>query len=525
MSGQEQINSSRAEQRKQRLLEAEREVAREEAEALKLTEEQRLALLRPFTSVKAEFTDLDGLRWTQTALRYHQPPNQQRPGHVSGSGPPGAHFFSSAAPTSASPDSKTFVVLTNSDLTSFSGEDTVRPSARGSRPAFSPLLSLSLYSPKNTKGLKRSSARQVISVDDLRGHRNGTRTRSPVKGLFLGTANEDSIAASPFKTAPPPPTILGRPTTAALAMNELAVSLSEEGDIGAGPPGLSRAPTYSVAPPLSFPTPLTLGSTSMPPPSISIIATETASVSDRHPDGPELHPHALYDTRNPAAYGYSHRDATPSNNHSPVEISTYRAVSRSMPSLVSAPSSSPTVVPMPAPASAPAPPEFLGVPRIQTQTYHSPRTRLQSLLHDNRPSSESTVRGFDFPLPPQSPPGLVPTPAAGREMPIPGTIRGPSREPGAFPPGAHLPEGANDIQQDDDTQAQGQSLTLTPLDLSYRYAYGMAYDSESEDDMTPTPSPTFSPGELHLGRGDSRLTSAALAPPGGPWHRPWMVPS
>jgi hypothetical protein len=38
MSAQEQMNSSRAEQRKQRLLEAEREVAREEAEALKLTE-------------------------------------------------------------------------------------------------------------------------------------------------------------------------------------------------------------------------------------------------------------------------------------------------------------------------------------------------------------------------------------------------------------------------------------------------------------------------------------------------------
>jgi len=29
-------------------------------------------LLQPFVAVKAEFTDLDGLRWTQTALRKFQ---------------------------------------------------------------------------------------------------------------------------------------------------------------------------------------------------------------------------------------------------------------------------------------------------------------------------------------------------------------------------------------------------------------------------------------------------------------------
>jgi len=81
----EQLQASRAEQRKQRLLELERELDAEEAEALKITEvccywaflvpfvylaqEQRQLLLQPFKAVKAEFADLDGLRWTQTALR------------------------------------------------------------------------------------------------------------------------------------------------------------------------------------------------------------------------------------------------------------------------------------------------------------------------------------------------------------------------------------------------------------------------------------------------------------------------
>ena len=85
-----QLQASRTEQRKQRLLEVERELAAEEAEALKLTEvrcpklflvpcfhllqlqEQRQLLLQPFKAVKAEFADLDGLCWTQTALRKFQ---------------------------------------------------------------------------------------------------------------------------------------------------------------------------------------------------------------------------------------------------------------------------------------------------------------------------------------------------------------------------------------------------------------------------------------------------------------------
>jgi len=63
---------SKAEQRKQRLLEAEAELALEEADALQITEEQRRILAKSFLFVKTEFSDLDGLRWTQNALRESQ---------------------------------------------------------------------------------------------------------------------------------------------------------------------------------------------------------------------------------------------------------------------------------------------------------------------------------------------------------------------------------------------------------------------------------------------------------------------
>ncbi|KAF9073650.1 hypothetical protein BDP27DRAFT_288350 [Rhodocollybia butyracea] len=47
----------------------EKEQKQEDAEALKLTEEQRSTLLQSFSSVKVEFCDLDGLEWTGSALR------------------------------------------------------------------------------------------------------------------------------------------------------------------------------------------------------------------------------------------------------------------------------------------------------------------------------------------------------------------------------------------------------------------------------------------------------------------------
>ncbi|KAJ3563701.1 hypothetical protein NP233_g8771 [Leucocoprinus birnbaumii] len=79
---------SRQQIRQYRLLELEREQHMEDADGLVMTEEQRQALFDSFESVKLEFHDLDGLRWTQTALRRrkhtHRPtilpkPSSRRP--------------------------------------------------------------------------------------------------------------------------------------------------------------------------------------------------------------------------------------------------------------------------------------------------------------------------------------------------------------------------------------------------------------------------------------------------------------
>ncbi|KAJ3541771.1 hypothetical protein NMY22_g3765 [Coprinellus aureogranulatus] len=64
--------NSRAEQRRLKLLEAEREQLAEEMEALKITEEQLNILKHPFRNVKFEFWDLDGLYWTKSSLYTRQ---------------------------------------------------------------------------------------------------------------------------------------------------------------------------------------------------------------------------------------------------------------------------------------------------------------------------------------------------------------------------------------------------------------------------------------------------------------------
>ncbi|PPQ91046.1 hypothetical protein CVT25_014032 [Psilocybe cyanescens] len=102
------MHVSRAEQRKQRLIEAEMEQAAEEVEAPCHTLEQRQLLMQPFATVKAEFADLDGLRWTQTAQCKLQ---------IRANG---------TAHTTTNSNSNTFIVLTNTGLASFSVDDTIR---------------------------------------------------------------------------------------------------------------------------------------------------------------------------------------------------------------------------------------------------------------------------------------------------------------------------------------------------------------------------------------------------------------
>lgn len=64
-----------------------------------------------------------------------------------------------------------FVVLTKADLASFAPEETIRPSAVRTR-----------ASQVNLEPLQRNSAR--LTPELVYGKRDGTRARSPIKGLF-----------------------------------------------------------------------------------------------------------------------------------------------------------------------------------------------------------------------------------------------------------------------------------------------------------------------------------------------------
>jgi len=158
---------SRAEQRKQRLRELETEQAAEEAEALKMTEEQRQTLLKSFSSVKVEFTDLDGLRWSQTALCRFPSFHRSTP-HIS----PTSHSTSK---------NNTFVVLTKADLANFSAEDTIRVSTSSTkiRPRY---LGQQVTMPPFSTLLPQSHRRQ----------RDGNWSRSPIKGLFQSESSHQS---------------------------------------------------------------------------------------------------------------------------------------------------------------------------------------------------------------------------------------------------------------------------------------------------------------------------------------------
>ncbi|PFH46289.1 hypothetical protein AMATHDRAFT_8007 [Amanita thiersii Skay4041] len=147
--------STRAEQRRLRLLEIEKEQHLEDAEALKMTEEQRQILLRSFQSVKFEFSDLDGLSWSDSALRK-------------------LHKESRTAKNS---NNATFVVLTNADLASFSPDDTIRVS--------------SLCRPRSSSRSNPVSGADSLQHDETAlgaslkyRKRDGARIRSPIKGLF-----------------------------------------------------------------------------------------------------------------------------------------------------------------------------------------------------------------------------------------------------------------------------------------------------------------------------------------------------
>ena len=93
--------------------------------------------MKLFTSVKVEFTDLDGLRWSQTALRrfpvrylVHTSRRHLEPIKNIVFSQKYSSYFSNF---SCHIQNNTFVVLTNTDLANFSAEDTIRVSTSATK--------------------------------------------------------------------------------------------------------------------------------------------------------------------------------------------------------------------------------------------------------------------------------------------------------------------------------------------------------------------------------------------------------
>ncbi|KAJ7165454.1 hypothetical protein C8R43DRAFT_1232547 [Mycena crocata] len=165
---------SRATLRKQQLQEMENEQRIEDAEALKLTEEQRTSLLHSFSSVKFEWSDLDGMR--NVRRRYNSPPNP-----ITQASTPSATTH-----RDDSGSKNAFAVLTNTHL---DGEATIRGMPHGA-------------SPKLNGGRFIKPAR-FSSGTTLKANLLGKKMRSPVRGLFPSGPGSPSLGSILFSTHAP----------------------------------------------------------------------------------------------------------------------------------------------------------------------------------------------------------------------------------------------------------------------------------------------------------------------------------
>ncbi|KAJ7288885.1 hypothetical protein C8J57DRAFT_1707174 [Mycena rebaudengoi] len=180
------VTSSRAAQRKQRLIDLENEQRLEDAEALKFTEEQRLSLFHSFRSVKFEWSDLDGMR--PIRRRYNSnttiqgiPSAAPTSPHVNSNHnnnpyprPPHLQLHEPAD----SPTNHAFAVLTNAHLASFGAEDTIclRRQQQQHLHQYARPATPSPYSQDPAPPYEHTAAPQQNKV------------RSPVKGLFSGVS-------------------------------------------------------------------------------------------------------------------------------------------------------------------------------------------------------------------------------------------------------------------------------------------------------------------------------------------------
>ncbi|KAJ7147006.1 hypothetical protein C8R44DRAFT_20924 [Mycena epipterygia] len=181
---------SRAAQRKQRLLELENEQRLEDAEALKMTEEQRLSLFHSFRSVKFEWSDLDGMR--SVRRRYNSPPHRHpsppRPAHLN------LNLHLQHAHAHQPP---AFAVLTNA------ADDAMTVRAHTRFPASPTSYS---HSPHSAQAPHPHPPEQMHSPQPQTPAPATAKTRSPVKGLF-----PSALPTPPCAPAPRPPPCIRPP--------------------------------------------------------------------------------------------------------------------------------------------------------------------------------------------------------------------------------------------------------------------------------------------------------------------------
>ncbi|KAJ7099261.1 hypothetical protein B0H15DRAFT_927782 [Mycena belliarum] len=220
------LSTSRAAQRKQRLLELENEQRIEDAEALKMTEEQRLSLFHSFRSVKFEWSDLDGMR--SVRRRYNAPINARvdlRPAAAvpaPASAPPPPQLQAPPHPQAQ------FAVLTNARLAAFGADDTIcargaplplppaSPSPHAVSPSPSFATSPSPHATPSPHSPRAASVGTQLVLPPTHHHHTANKpksasggkpkprkARAPVRGLFASTCATTPPQAKTTKPAAP----------------------------------------------------------------------------------------------------------------------------------------------------------------------------------------------------------------------------------------------------------------------------------------------------------------------------------
>ncbi|KAJ3850770.1 hypothetical protein EV368DRAFT_84213 [Lentinula lateritia] len=194
-------STSRAAQRKARLMQIEYQQQLEDMEALKMSEEQRYTLMQSFSSVKVEFCDLDGLQWTGSALRNR---TVSRPDSNSGTLSQCKNLNQNSprrtrAQTLFCPSSPSLLSSSLSSSSYVPSLDTPLSSPKCRKSEALTALDNVTFAPNFDEKTVRACVSPVKTALDLQKHtasgrnldsrppaKQRRRSRSPIKGAFIG---------------------------------------------------------------------------------------------------------------------------------------------------------------------------------------------------------------------------------------------------------------------------------------------------------------------------------------------------